>query len=163
MLSRLLKACVISPFSKMLHQDLRPANVMIDQIQQPWKFIDFGSTACRIGLKWPRPRTRTQSVARRNTVAPSIFLRVKGTVRSDLFSLGPWFTYQMLTGKLAYGAKLAKTKTQVRARIQINLRIQFRYDAEKLPVWVDDAHYDRLLTLPDPYSSARSVTELFWP
>ena len=42
--------------------------------------------------------------------APEYFLGERGSPRSDLFSLGV-ITYQMLTGKLPYGAGVARART----------------------------------------------------
>ena len=44
--------------------------------------------------------------------APEYFLGETGSSRSDLFSLGV-ITYQMLTGRLPYGAQIARARTQV--------------------------------------------------
>jgi serine/threonine protein kinase len=68
--------------------------------------------------------------------APEYFFDQNGTTRSDLFSLGV-ITYQMLAGKLPYGAEVAKTRT---AAAQRNLQYQpIREGRPEIPAWVDEA------------------------
>ena len=67
-----------------------------------------------------RPACATTSSARCSTPRRNIFSASAATSRSDLFSLGV-ITYQMLTGKLPYGAKAA----QARTRAQFG-RLQYR-------------------------------------
>jgi len=74
----------------MVHQDLRPANVMIDATGTV-KIIDFGATKVAY-------------------TAPEYFLGEIGTSQSDIFSLGV-IAYQMLSGRLPYGTAIAKTNT----------------------------------------------------
>ena len=98
---------------EMLHQDLRPDNVMIDKTGTV-KIIDFGSTgspaSSRPRRRRPRRHPRHLAVHR-----AGIFPRRDAArSRSDLFSLGV-ITYQMLTGRLPYGAQMAQTRTQVAA------------------------------------------------
>ncbi len=66
--------------------------------------------------------------------APEYFLGEAATSRSDLFSLGV-ITYQMLTGKLPYGAQAAQARTRAQFA-----RLQYRpaaHGAREIPVWVD--------------------------
>ena len=56
--------------------------------------------------------------------APEYFLGESGSSRSDIFSLGV-ITYQMLTGRLPYGAEVAKTQNEI-AAAQVALRIRAR-------------------------------------
>ena len=112
---------------EMLHQDIRPDNIMIDKTGTV-KIIDFGSTKVT-GVVEAAPSTGGNDVL--GTVqytAPEYFLGEGGTPRSDQFSLGV-IAYQMLTGKLPYGAEAAKARTRSQLRkieIQVRARRQSR-------------------------------------
>lgn len=120
---------------EMLHQDLRPENIMIDHTGTV-KIIDFGSV-CVAGIK------ETDTTASRHPLAgaaqyaaPEYFLGESGTTRSDIFSLGV-IAYQMLTCRLPYGASVPKCKTKSEQRRLV-------YDSVRdynraIPAWVDDA------------------------
>lgn len=94
----------------MLHQDLRPDNIMIDSTGTV-KIIDFDS------MKVAGIMEITTSVERNNLLgtaqytAAEYFLGESGSSLSDIFSLGV-ITYQMLTSKLPYGAEVAKLRTK---------------------------------------------------
>ncbi|MES2511007.1 MAG: bifunctional protein-serine/threonine kinase/phosphatase [Pseudomonadota bacterium] len=118
---------------EMLHQDLRPENVMIDSTGTV-KIIDFGSTRVA-GLDEAAPGGAAADIL--GTVqysAPEYFLGEGGTTRSDLFSLGV-ITYQMLTGRLPYGAEVAKSRSRAAQN-------KLRYDSvlhedRDIPAWMD--------------------------
>ena len=95
---------------EMLHQDLRPDNIMIDKTGTV-KIIDFGATKIA-GVAEAAPAIdATTSWARCNTPRRNIFAGKAGSPRSDLFSLGV-IAYQMLTGRLPYGAQIAQARTK---------------------------------------------------
>ena len=66
--------------------------------------------------------------------APEYFLGEAVSSRSDLFSLGV-VTYQMLTGKLPYGAAMAKARTRSQFNKLVYSPASHR-DGE-VPVWID--------------------------
>jgi serine/threonine protein phosphatase PrpC/ribosomal protein L39E len=141
---------------EMLHQDIRPENIMIDQ-SGVVKIIDFGSTKVA-GLM-----EMTQSIEHQNILgtaqytAPEYFLGEVGAPRSDLFSLGV-ITYQMLTGKLPYGAEVAKTRTK---SAQNKLRYQTAlHDDREVPVWIDDTLKKALH--PNPYKRYQELSEFLY-
>ncbi len=123
---------------EMVHQDLRPNNVMID-LTGTAKIIDFGSTKVA-GITEIR-KTNEGIVGTAQYTAPEYFLGETGTTQSDLFSLGI-ITYQMLSGRLPYGTNIAKTNN---ARSQQRLVYSPLLSNEKLknenniPGWIDDA------------------------
>lgn len=120
---------------EMLHQDLRPANIMIDSTGTV-KIIDFGSTNVAGIMEITTPIERHSLVGTAQYAAPEYFLGETGTTRSDLFSLGV-ITYQMLTGKLPYGAQVAKCKTQADQR-----KLKYKSildDHREFPLWIDEA------------------------
>ncbi|WP_158971368.1 bifunctional protein-serine/threonine kinase/phosphatase [Paraglaciecola sp. L3A3] len=141
---------------EMLHQDLRPENIMIDN-SAVVKIIDFGSTKVA-GLM-----EMTQSIEHQNILgtaqysAPEYFLGEVGDSRSDLFSLAV-ITYQMLTGKLPYGAEVAKTRTQA---AQKKLRYQSAlHEDREIPAWVDDTLKKALQ--PNPNKRYQELSEFIY-
>ncbi|WP_419797354.1 MAG: protein kinase domain-containing protein [Terasakiella sp.] len=118
---------------EMLHQDLRPENIMIDH-QGTVKIIDFGSTRVA-GVQEVSPLYIDHDIL--GTVqysAPEYFLGYGGTQNSDLYSLGV-ITYEMLTGHLPYGVKTA----HVRNRKDLH-KLRFRStlaSQSPLPDWVE--------------------------
>jgi serine/threonine protein phosphatase PrpC len=118
---------------EMLHQDLRPANVMIDR-SGTVKIIDFGSTHVA-GLSEGTPQAGAEAIAGTlQYTAPEYFTGDGGSARSDLFSLAV-LTYQMLTGQLPYGLQV----TQIRGPADLNrLRYQpLRHLRPDLPEWLN--------------------------
>ncbi|WP_457090469.1 protein kinase domain-containing protein [Microvirga sp. P5_D2] len=120
---------------EMLHQDLRPQNIMIDH-SGTVKLIDFGSTHVAGVIEAVPEATRDEILGTIQYAAPEYFLGEEGTWRSDLFSLGV-LAYQMLTGRLPYGAAVPKT----RSRAQQN-RLRYIPASEfspQVPDWMDQA------------------------
>ena len=65
---------------------------------------------------------------------PEYFLGETGSPRSDMFSLGV-ITYQMLTGRLPYGAQVAKARSK---SAQAGLRYDSVLDEQRdIPAWID--------------------------
>lgn len=120
---------------EMLHQDLRPANIMIDSTGTV-KIIDFGSTKVAGVMEIDSCVEQYNLLGTAQYTAPEYFLDESGSTRSDLFSLGV-ITYHMLTGKLPYGTQVAKSKTRA---LQRQLHYQSaRDDKRDIPAWVDEA------------------------
>jgi serine/threonine protein phosphatase PrpC/predicted Ser/Thr protein kinase len=128
----------------MLHQDLRPNNVMIDATGTV-KIIDFGSTKVAGIMEAASPLQRHHLLGTAQYTAPEYFVGDEGSPRSDIFSLGV-IAYQMLTGKLPYGAEVAKTKTK--ADQKKLLYRSARDDKRDIPVWVDEALCKAVHPLP---------------
>lgn len=82
---------------EMLHQDLRPDNIMIDSTGTV-KIIDFGSTKVAGIAEITTPIAQEDIQGTAQYIAPEYLLGESGSSRSDLFSLRI-ITYQMLTGK----------------------------------------------------------------
>jgi serine/threonine protein phosphatase PrpC len=138
---------------EMLHQDLRPANIMIDRTGTV-KIIDFGSTKVK-GVVEATPSIDTGDIlGTAQYTAPEYFIGESGSSRSDIFSLGV-ITYQMLTGRLPYGAQVAKTRTKSQQR-------KLKYitaldDSREIPAWIDDVL--RKAVHPDPYRRYDELSE----
>jgi len=135
---------------EMVHQDIKPENIMIDK-HGVIKIIDFGSTQVA-GLKevyTPVKQHNVQGTA--NYIAPELFDGFEGTPRSDMYSLGVTI-YEMLTGgHFPYGemedAKVHKTYNYISAR-KYNLNV---------PIWMDGAI--RKSVHPNPENRYNSFSE----
>lgn len=141
---------------EMLHQDLRPANIMIDNAGTI-KIIDFGSTRVAGLAEITSPIDQDPILGTAQYSAPEYFLGEEGTVRSDLFSLGV-ITYQMLTGNLPYGTSVAKMNTKSGFNKLVYDAI--RYDRRDVPAWVDDAIMKAVH--PDPYKRYEALSEFIF-
>ncbi|MFT7371352.1 MAG: serine/threonine protein phosphatase PrpC/tRNA A-37 threonylcarbamoyl transferase component Bud32 [Oleiphilaceae bacterium] len=117
---------------EMIHQDIRPHNIMIDQ-SNTVKIIDFGSTHIA-GVT----DSKTEEAMRGTMLysAPEYFLGQLGSARSDIYALAV-MTYQMLSGRFPYGVEIAKARSvRAQQRLVYNSLID---DDSELPHWVDDA------------------------
>ena len=137
----------------MLHQDLRPNNIMIDKTGTV-KIIDFGATSVA-GITEMAPLVeRSNVLGTAQYSAPEYFLGEAGTTRSDMFSLGV-ITYQMLSGRLPYGTEVAKSRTQSAQR---KLRYESVLDDEReIPVWIDGVLMKAVH--PDPLKRYETLSE----
>lgn len=116
---------------EMIHQDLRPANIMIDT-NNTVKIIDFGSTFIA-GVS----NANTEEIMR-GTIrysAPEYFLGHLGTQTSDIYALAV-ITYQMLSGKFPYGSEIAQANS-ISAQRKLTYKSIINDDSE-LPIWIDD-------------------------
>jgi serine/threonine protein phosphatase PrpC len=138
---------------EIIHQDLRPDNIMIDG-NGTVKIIDFGSAQVA-GLAEAAPALESDDILGTfQYAAPEYFLGERGTERSDLFSLGV-VAYQMLTGRLPYGARVARTRSR---RQQSRLRFQSIGDLRPdVPDWVEGAI--RMAVHPDPAKRYETLSE----
>jgi serine/threonine protein phosphatase PrpC len=119
----------------MLHQDLRPENIMINT-EGTVKIIDFGSTQVA-GVQEISPVFgETDILGTIQYSAPEYFLGYAGRPNSDLYSLGV-IAYEMLTGQLPYGPKVHHVRTQK----DIN-KLSFKSTLasnDPLPDWIEYA------------------------
>ncbi len=116
---------------EMIHQDLKPENIMIDK-QGTVKIIDFGSTKIAGIQEINKPIAQNELLGTLNYAAPEYFQGYAGTHQSDIYSIGV-MAYEMLSGQLPYGSALS-TNTLKRVKyIPIN-RIN-----DQIPAWIDAA------------------------
>lgn len=137
---------------EMVHQDLRPENVMIDATGTA-KIIDFGATrvAGIVELTGEGPHAL---LGTHQYSAPEALLGHPCGPAGDLFSLAV-LTYELLTGQLPYGAQLAQCRT---AAEQKRLRYRSLLDTRRdLPAWVDDTLQKALQ--PEPHRRYGDVAE----
>lgn len=141
---------------EMLHQDLRPNNIMIDHTGTV-KIIDFGSTQVAGLMEMNPAKQQNQLLGTAQYSAPEYFLGESGTYRSDMFSLGV-ITYQMLSNKLPYGTQVAKTRTKV-AQNKLIYR-SLLDDEAKIPGWIDAAL--KKILHPNPYQRYEDLSEFIF-
>ncbi len=134
---------------EMLHQDLRPQNVLLDATGTA-RLIDFGS-ATVAGLMELAPHQALGEAKDEGLpgdlayTAPEYFLGEGGSTRSDQYALGV-LAYQMLTGRLPYGTRAAQVRGPTdRRKLAYDPATGVRRD---LPAWVDEAL--RVAVHPDP-------------
>ncbi|MGE5652583.1 MAG: protein kinase domain-containing protein [Bacillota bacterium] len=138
---------------EMVHQDLRPDNIMVDRTGTV-KIIDFGATSVAGILESAPPAERHSLLGTAQYSAPEYFLGEHGSPRSDLFSLGV-IAYQMLAGRLPYGAQVAKARTPAaQRRLQYDCALGLN---RKIPAWIDDAI--RKAVHPDPRKRYEELSE----
>lgn len=120
---------------EMVHQDLRPHNIMIES-SGTLKIIDFGATKVE-GIMDINIRLEQENLLGTALYsAPEYFLGKEGTTRSDLFSLGV-IVYEMLSGHFPYGVEVARAKNET-AQKRLRYTPLYHYNQE-IPVWVDEA------------------------
>jgi len=118
---------------EMIHQDLRPENIMIDNTGTV-KIIDFGAVKVAGLAEISSPLKSNHLLGTAQYTAPEYFLGQAGSSRSDLYSLAV-ITYQMLTGKFPYGTHVAKTRTKVAQSKLIYKSVL--HDERDTPAWID--------------------------
>ena len=141
---------------EMLHQDLRPNNVMIDRTGTV-KIIDFGATRVAGITEMASPLERSDILGTEQYTAPEYFLGDSGTERSDLFSLAV-IAYQMLSGRLPYGIEVSKSRT-VAAQRRLRYESVLSEDRE-IPAWIDEVL--RKALHPDPDKRYETLSELVY-
>ena len=117
--------------AEMVHQDLRPENVMLDATGSV-KIIDFGAVRV-LGIE-EAGAGQLQFPGLAQYMAPELFLGGEGSAASDLFSLAV-ITYQLLSGRLPYGLELPRCHSLAE---QKRLRCQSLHAIRRdVPAWVD--------------------------
>lgn len=141
---------------EMVHQDLRPDNVMIDNTGTV-KIIDFGSTRVAGVTEMSTPADQNGLLGTAPYSAPEYFLGESGTPRSDMFSLGV-IAYQMLTGKLPYGTHVSKSRTKA-AQNKLKYHSVLSDDRE-IPAWIDGVI--RKAVHPNPHKRYEELSEFIY-
>lgn len=118
-----------------LHQDIKPDNIIIDRNGRP-KIIDFGSCYAAGIEEIETPFTREQALGTAVYSAPETRFRMRKTKKSDLFSLAV-IVYEMLTHHHPFGDQLEKLKDQ-RKTTQLEYRSACLYNP-MVPTWMDQA------------------------
>jgi serine/threonine protein phosphatase PrpC len=141
---------------EMLHQDLRPDNIMIDNTGTV-KIIDFGATRVAGITEIGAGAGRNDLLGTEQYTAPEYFLGEAGTTASDLFSLGV-ITYQMLSGRLPYGTRVSQART---AASQRKLRYEsVLHEDREIPAWIDGVL--RKAVHPNPLARYETLSEFVY-
>lgn len=124
---------------EMLHQDLKPENIMLTT-DGTVKIIDFGS----VKIAGIADSTRLEKNADNaenvlgtlNYTAPEYYLGQRGTIQSDLYSLGV-VTYEMINKSLPFGKEMPEKPNEAKlAKLQYIPSIQVN---SMVPRWIDGA------------------------
>ena len=138
---------------EMLHQDLRPENVMIEDAGGTVKIIDFAA-AHVAGLAEGGAGAVPAIAGSLQYTAPEYFAGGAISERSDLFSLAV-LTYQMLCGQLPYGLQVTRVRSAADLR---RLRyVPLRHLRPDLPAWLDAVLHKALQ--PDAARRQEAVSE----
>ncbi len=122
---------------EMLHQDLKPENIMFNK-NGVVKIIDFGSVkiAGIAEIALLDPDSEDNILGTLNYTAPEYHLGQRGTVKSDLYSLAV-ITYEMLNGALPFGLDMPEKPCQ---GFLANLcYVSSFYHNPLVPTWIDGA------------------------
>jgi len=138
----------------MLHQDIKPGNIMIST-EGLVKIVDFGSAKIASIADISTPIERMELLGTKSYIAPEYLIEQSGTTQSDLFSLG-CIIYEMITGKLPYGDRLAKASDQ-RSLNRLKYTPINNHRAN-VPHWVDKAI--RTAVQIDPTKRYEKMSEL---
>ena len=120
---------------EMLHQDIRPENIMVINAENAMKIklIDYGSTAVR-GLVEINPKNANRALGTLAFMAPEYFIDHSPSVHSDQFSLAV-MAYYLFTKQLPYGTDLARCNSLKQLKkVQYYSIRKYRPD---LPIWLD--------------------------
>jgi protein phosphatase len=143
---------------EMLHQDVRPENVMLLTSPEPVnvlkvKLIDYGSTAVR-GLVELNPKHADVPLGTLAFMAPEYFIGRSPSTKSDQFSLAV-MGYYLLTRQLPYGTDLARCKTE-KTLNQVRYHPLFEYRPD-LPQGLDEIFKKALSICPEQRYEALSA------
>jgi serine/threonine protein phosphatase PrpC len=138
---------------QMVHADLRPENIMIDRNGLA-KIIDFGATRVA-GVMEALPGAADEDMLGAvQYAAPERLAGQTSTPRSDQFSIGV-IAYEMLTGRLPYGAQAVRVRSVAAARA-LNY-ISASTGKRSVPAWIDGAL--RTAVHPDPSRRYEALSE----
>lgn len=136
----------------MLHQDIRPENVMIDG-EGTVKIIDLGSTTVA-GVEEAAHGALGAMPGTFQYTAPEYLSGDTVSWRSDQYALAV-IAYEMFTGRLPYGTQVARIRNR---QDQRRLRYMPAHDdVTGVPLWLDDALARALH--PDPLRRYDALSE----
>ncbi|MFT4020545.1 MAG: protein kinase [Acinetobacter sp.] len=140
---------------EMLHQDIRPENIMLDRFGTV-KIIDFG--ACRVaGIRETKREIQDVPLGTLAYMAPEYFLNMPVSTRSDQYSLAV-LSYYLLTGDLPYQTNIAKCKSKKDIKkLHYFSVMEYRKD---IPIWVD--HALEKAVHPNPESRYEDISEFMY-
>ncbi|WP_257280585.1 bifunctional protein-serine/threonine kinase/phosphatase [Endozoicomonas sp. ISHI1] len=140
---------------QILHQDLKPENLMFDQ-KGRLKLIDFGSARVAGDLENRQAHQSDLPQGTKNYTAPEYFLDGVIDERADQFAIGV-ITYELLTGKLPY-AEHSGSSIRVRHYQHMQYRPANLSDSA-IPAWIDSALAKAVAA--DPAKRYPALSEFF--
>lgn len=120
---------------QMLHQDLRPENVMINTAGTV-KIIDFGATFVAGVAETAQVPPGQDILGTMQYAAPEYFAGERAGPSADLYAIAV-IAYEMLTGRLPYGTQVAQVRR--RADLAALRYVPARDDTNGVPDWIDAA------------------------
>jgi len=122
---------------EMLHQDLKPDNIIVDS-SGVVKIIDFGSVKIAgIAEISPLDHKKEENIlGTLNYTAPEYHLGQRGTIKSDLYSLGV-ITYEMINNALPFGQDMPEKPNKMNLA-KLHYVPSFHKNT-LVPVWIDGA------------------------
>jgi serine/threonine protein kinase len=143
---------------EMLHQDLKPENLMFDA-KGVLKIIDFGSVKIA-GIAEISPQYLDEEenvLGTLNYTAPEYHNGQRGNVKSDLFSVGV-IAYELLNGALPFGETLTDKPTA--AYFAKLIYVPSSQHNEMIPNWMDGAL--RKATAINPAQRYETLSEFLY-
>lgn len=120
---------------EMIHQDLKPDNVLVDSEGRA-RIIDFGSCWVAGIQEIAAPIARDVALGTASYSAPETRWGETAGTRSDLFSLGT-VAYELLTGKLPYGEAIENCRAP--SDFEALTYTPSYHHNPMIPVWIDGA------------------------
>ncbi|WP_444918756.1 protein kinase domain-containing protein [Microbulbifer sp. JMSA003] len=118
-----------------IHQDLRPANIMIDGDGRV-KIIDFGSVYVAGSAEIFRPLEHPEALGTASYSDPHYILGHNSGIRGDIYALAT-IAYEMFTGELPYGEEIENCRSHADfERLRYRTASQFN---PIVPIWFDRA------------------------
>ncbi|WP_394752770.1 protein kinase [Crenothrix sp.] len=143
---------------EMLHQDLKPENIMFDK-NGVVKIIDFGSVKIA-GISEILPidaDSEDNILGTLNYTAPEYHSAQRGTVKSDLYSLAV-IAYEMLNGSLPFSQDMPEKPSQ---GYLASLRyVPSFHHNPMVPLWIDGAL--KKATAITPHTRYNELTEFLY-
>ena len=142
---------------EMLHQDLKPENIMFDQ-NGTVKIIDFGSVKIAgVAEITAMEQSEENVLGTLNYTAPEYHLGQRGTVKSDIYSLGV-ITYEMINKALPFGRDMPEKPNKINLA-KLKYVPSFHKNA-MVPYWIDGAL--RKATLIEPQGRYEALSEFIY-
>ena len=121
---------------EMLHQDLKPENIIIKN-NGVVTIIDFGSVKIAgIAEISPLEANKENVLGTLNYTAPEYHLGQRGTIKSDIYSLGV-ITYEMINKALPFGQDMPEKPDKINLA-KLNYVPSFHKN-DMVPHWIDSA------------------------
>lgn len=141
---------------EILHQDIRPENIMIDSTGTV-KIIDFGAVLVAGIVEAENTLEQPDMQGTALYMAPEYFIGEIISRRADFYSLAV-ITYHMLSGRFPYGTDMAKARTTAAQH-----RLKYRSvldDERELPGWIDETL--RKALQPNVYKRYAELSEFIY-